>query len=63
MHVERGRESTVVIRLGTTGNPMSVWAVCGMRDHDVVRALGIVARHHEELRHCWRTMHGDADTD
>ena len=63
VHVERGREATVVIRLGIARGGLSVRTVHHMHDHDVVRALRITERHQDELLQVWGTMHGDAGTD
>jgi Domain of unknown function (DUF4160) len=58
VHVERGPEAVVVIRLGTSGEPAKVWAVYGMKDRDVVRAFRLVERHLEEIQRAWREIHG-----
>jgi len=58
VHVERGPEEVVVIRLGTSGDPAKVWAVYGMKDRDVVRAFRLVERHLEEIQRAWREIHG-----
>ena len=63
VHVERGREATVVICLGIAGGVLSVRAVQRMHEHEVVRALRVVERHQDQLLSVWRTMHGDAQTD
>ena len=41
VHVERGPEEIVVIRLGTADGPAKVWAVYGMKDR---RGSGLPAR-------------------
>lgn len=58
VHIERGKEELVVIRLGTSGGPPAVWAVYQMKSHDVVEAFRLVERHHALIEKAWRKIHG-----
>ncbi|MDH4348880.1 MAG: DUF4160 domain-containing protein [Gemmatimonadota bacterium] len=58
VHVERGPDEVVVIRLGMSGGPARVWAVYGMTDQDVVRAVRLVEAHLGRIEEAWRARHG-----
>ena len=58
VHVERGHDELVVIRLGTATSPPTVWAVYRMRSADVVRAFRLVETHHALIDAAWRRLHG-----
>lgn len=58
VHVERGKEELVIIRLGTATAPPKVWAVYGMKDRDVLRAYRLVERHQTTILAAWRRIHG-----
>jgi hypothetical protein len=58
VHIERGTDELVVIRLGTSELPPAVWAVYEMKDRDVLRAFRLVEKHHVELEQAWRRIHG-----
>ena len=63
VHVERGDDALVVIRLAIGSRGPSVWAVYNMKDADVVRAFRLVERHHAQLVAAWRRIHEQAQTD
>jgi hypothetical protein len=58
VHVERGTDQLVVIRLGTATTPPRVWAVYRMSNQDVVRAFRLVEQHHALIESAWRSIHG-----
>lgn len=58
VHVERGANQLVVIRMATPTSPQRVWRVYEMRDRDVVRAFRLVERHHTRILRMWRRLHG-----
>jgi hypothetical protein len=58
VHVERGREELVVVRLKSRTKPQEVWAVYGMKNSDVLRAFRLVDKYEEDIRAAWRTLHG-----
>ena len=60
VHVEKGREAVVVIRLRMAGRPQELWKAYGMRRRDVIKAFRIVEEHHDELLKAWEEIHGKA---
>ena len=60
VHVYKGHESVVVIRLGIAGGPPRVWTVHGMRNADVIRAYRLVEEHEDVLRAAWERIHGES---
>lgn len=58
VHVERGRDELVVIRLGLDDDPPTVWAVYGMKVQEVLKAVRIVEQHHAMILAAWRRIHG-----
>ncbi len=58
VHVERGKEELVVIRLGTPDVPPAVWAVYRMKSQDVLRAFRLVEKYHARIEQAWREIHG-----
>jgi hypothetical protein len=58
VHVERGREALVVMRLGIDGGPPKIWQVYKMRNQDVIRAFRLVEENHELLLAEWEKIHG-----
>lgn len=58
VHIERGKEELVIIRLGTPDTPAVVWAVYRMKSQDVLRAFRLVERHHARIEQVWRSIHG-----
>jgi len=58
VHVGLGKEELVVIRLGSISSAPTVWAVYGMKHQHVLKAFGIVVKHHALIEQAWRTMHG-----
>jgi hypothetical protein len=58
VHVERGNDELVVIRLGTRYSASMVWAVYGMKRRDVLRAFRLVEKHLATIEHAWREIHG-----
>ena len=63
VHVERGSDEVVVIRLGLKGSPPTVWAVYEMKDRDVVKAFRIVEQNQDALLDAWRALHGEITND
>lgn len=57
VHVYKGRQSVVVIRLPSPTAPLAVWAVYDMRPADVVAAFRLVEAHAETLQRAWELIH------
>ena len=58
VHVEKGAEGLVILRLALPGKPLAVRHVYKMRNSDVVRAYRLVEQHHEAILQAWRALHG-----
>lgn len=58
VHVHKGPEAVVVIRLGIAGGPPEVWEVYNMRRSDVVKAFRLVEANADELQKAWEEIHG-----
>jgi hypothetical protein len=58
VHVRKGTEGRVIIRLGTSGAPPEIWRVHHLKYRDVLRGYHIVERHQDMILRVWRSLHG-----
>ncbi|MBI4502420.1 MAG: DUF4160 domain-containing protein [Gemmatimonadetes bacterium] len=58
VHVRKGHEGSVVIRLQVGDSPVTVRRVIRLKTRGILRARKLVTEHHEELLRAWREMHG-----
>ena len=57
VHVKYGTSGVVVLRLATQTSEQKVWAIFGMKERDVRRALRLVEVNHAMLIRAWREIH------
>lgn len=60
VHVQKGNDALVVLRLRMLDRPQRVWAVYDMKNEDVIKAFRIVEENHDQLLAAWEGMHGKA---
>jgi hypothetical protein len=58
VHVEKGREGLVILRLPLPGKPLAVWRVYKMSNKDVLKAYRLVEDHQDAIGQAWRAIHG-----
>ena len=58
VHVYKGGEGLVIIRLGIRGGPPRVWSVYDLDGSDVLRAFRLVEAHASVLQIAWEKIHG-----
>ena len=58
VHVEKGREGLVILRLPLPGKPLAVWRVYKMSKKDVLKAYRLVEDHQDAIGQAWRAIHG-----
>ena len=58
VHIEKGAEGLVVIRLRIGEKPLKVWEVFNVRDDEVLAAVRLVEKHHDTLMAAWKRIHG-----
>jgi len=59
VHVFKGGEGEVVVLLARGEQLPRVRDALNLGPRDVARALGLVRRHTDFLRDCWRRIHGE----
>lgn len=62
VHVYKGSEAVVVIRLGLPGQGIAIREIHKMKRADVVKAYRLVEAHAYTLRKAWEHIHGQAQT-
>ena len=58
VHVHKGTDGLIIVRLSVGEKPAAVWAYYNVRAHDVVHAFRIVEEHEAEIRAVWERIHG-----
>jgi hypothetical protein len=59
VHVHRGSEGIIVIRLGhAPGDPPRIWQFYNVTRREAIRAFRIVEERQEFLRQYWSDIHG-----
>lgn len=60
VHVYKGKDGLVIIRLRMSDRPQKVWRVYDMNESDVVVAFRLVEANHGVLTRHWEGLHGKA---
>ena len=60
VHVYKGSDAVVVIRLGSSGQGPAIREIYNMKRVDVVKAYRLVEAHAHALQKAWEDIHGQA---
>lgn len=60
VHVYKGSDAVVVIRLGSPGQLPAIREIYQMKRADVVKAYRLVEAHAQALQKAWEDIHGQA---
>ena len=63
VHIQKGADGLIVIRLRIGAKPLEVWEVFNVRDSEVLAAVRLVEKHHDPLLAAWRRIHEQADAE